>query len=82
MTSKRIRQPARVIVGHCPRCSLVLVVENFGEVWPYVECSCGWHGDTLAIVNRARFERGGVLIDEHHPERPLAFPAESLDVES
>jgi hypothetical protein len=69
-----ISQPARVIVGHCPACALVLVVQNGGETWPYVECSCGWAGATDAIANRARFERGGVLIDEHHPEPPLIFP--------
>lgn len=73
MTPRRgIRQPLRVIVGHCPECERVIVVENDGGVWPYVVCSCEWHGDTSAIVNRARFERGGVLIDEHHPEQSIA----------
>jgi len=63
-----IRQPSRVIVGHCPACRLVLVVENEYGVWPYVECACGWQGDTQAIENRARYERGGKVIDVYRPD--------------
>lgn len=55
-----IRQPARVIVGHCPDCAAVLVVENNYEVWPLVRCRCGWGGDTHAISNRTRYEPGAV----------------------
>ena len=68
MAERSIRQPARVIVGHCPECRAVLVIENNYEVWPYVECSCGWHGDTQAVDNRARYERGGKVIDVYHPD--------------
>ncbi len=65
---ERISQPARVIVGHCPDCRNVLVVANEYEVWPWVRCSCGWGGDTQAIENRARYERGGVVIDVYSPD--------------
>lgn len=50
--------PARVIVGHCPDCRGVLVVENNYEVWPLVYCCCGWVGATDKVENRARYERG------------------------
>lgn len=56
----KIRQPSRVIVGHCPACNLVLVVENEYEVWPWVVCRCGWGGGTDEIWNRVRYERGAV----------------------
>lgn len=48
----RISQPTRVIVGHCPACSRVLVIENDGEAWPFVDCECGWGGTTLDIADR------------------------------
>lgn len=57
-----VRQPARVIVGHCSACWRVLVVENEYEVWPYVVCECGWHGGTDEIANRIRYERDGLTI--------------------
>lgn len=58
----KIRQPARVIVGHCPACRAVLVIENNYEVWPYIRCGgCEWHGDTLAVANSVRYERDGVV---------------------
>ena len=53
-----IRQPERVIVGTCPSCVRVLVVENNHEVWPYVECACGWGGATTDIANKRRFQHG------------------------
>lgn len=63
-----IEQPARVIIGHCPECGKVLIVTNNYEVWPLVECHCGWISDTQAIKNRARYERGGIVIDVYHPD--------------
>jgi hypothetical protein len=63
-----IRQPKRVIVGHCPECGEVLVIENGGEVWPYVDCVCGWGGTTQEVANRARYERGGYVSDAYRPD--------------
>lgn len=60
MTDPNVRQPARVIVGHCPDCSQVLVVENNFEGWPWIECRCGWGGDTQEVANRVRFSQGEV----------------------
>ena len=60
MTDRRITQPARVIVGHCPECRKVLVVANDYEVWPLVRCACEWAGGADEIANRARYERQGV----------------------
>ena len=54
-------QPPRVIVGHCPDCGAVLVVENWHESWPLVECECSWTGATTSIANRARYESGGTV---------------------
>ena len=59
-THPDILQPARVIVGHCPACSAVLVVQNNYETWPYVQCRCGWGGTTHEVANRVRFGTGGV----------------------
>lgn len=54
-------QPERAIIGHCPRCQRVVIIFNNHEVWSYVRCACGWHGDTSAIANRERYERGGIV---------------------
>jgi hypothetical protein len=61
--SEKIRQPYRVVVGHCPKCERVLVVENSYEVWPLVVCKCGWEGATTAIDHAARYEHDGVVKD-------------------
>ena len=63
-----IRQPSRVIVGHCPRCGRVIVVENNYEIWPLVICACDWSGMTTEVARRARYERGGYVADEYHPD--------------
>jgi hypothetical protein len=39
------RQPARALVGNCPTCGALIIVENNGETWPLVTCRCGWRGD-------------------------------------
>jgi len=62
------RQPARVIVGHCPSCKEVVVIFNNYETWPYVTCKCGWGGGTTAIANRTRLERGGKIFDVFRPD--------------
>lgn len=54
----RIYQPARAIVGLCPKCQAVVVILNNYETWPPVECRCGWVGPTTGLDNRARFEEG------------------------
>jgi len=53
-----IHQPARVIVGHCPECLRVVVIENNHEAWPAVQCQCGWGGATTQLRNKRRHERG------------------------
>ena len=55
----RVLQPSRVIVGHCERCHLVVVVTNQGETWPLIACRCGHVFATTAIANRARYESQG-----------------------
>ena len=52
------RQPARVLVGHCPECQRVVLVENNRETWPLVECKCGWRGGTSAVARGVRVEEG------------------------
>ena len=49
-------QPARVIAGHCPECDAPCVVFNNYEVWPLVECRCGWAGGTLDLADRVRID--------------------------
>lgn len=56
-----IRQPYRVIVGHCPKCLRVLVVENHYETWPLVRCKCEWEGTTTQIHNAVRYELDGIV---------------------
>lgn len=51
------RQPERVLVGHCPECGRVVVVENHHESWPLVTCACGWRDGTTAIRNGRLYER-------------------------
>ena len=58
---EKTRQPERVIVGHCPDCLRVIIVENNHEMWPVVHCFCGWSGGTSAVINRRRYEREGVV---------------------
>lgn len=57
--TNRIHQPERAIMGHCPDCKRVIIVENNREVWPLVECECGWTGGIPGVINRIRMERGG-----------------------
>lgn len=64
----KTRQPARVLVGHCPECRDALVVENNYEVWPLVYCRCGWVGPTTDVENRARYENFGYVADAYHPD--------------
>jgi hypothetical protein len=68
----------RIIVGHCPNpdCGPFggqpIAVFNNHEVWPLVRCpSCGWVGDTTALVNRVRYDRGWRVSDGFGPEREL-----------
>ena len=57
----RILSARRVIVGVCQHCSLLVVVLNDGEAWPYVVCAaCGEVvGATTEIRNRYRFDANG-----------------------
>jgi endogenous inhibitor of DNA gyrase (YacG/DUF329 family) len=57
----QVQQPQRVVVGHCPRCGMVVVVLNNRGVWPYIECRCGAHGDMDWLVNKHRIEDGFVI---------------------
>ena len=55
------RQPERVLLGHCPVCGRVVVVENHHEVWPLVNCRCGWDGATDEIADYVRYENHGII---------------------
>lgn len=55
------QQPTRVLVGHCPECGRVCVVENDYRSWPLVHCACGWTGATTGVRNGHLYERDGVL---------------------
>ncbi len=61
LVTEKTRQPSRVVVGHCPECSRVIVIENEYDVWPPATCVCGWADSTGAIANRVRYERDGVV---------------------
>lgn len=39
----------RAIFGHCSTCGRVLIILNSHEVWPWIECTCGWEGPTTAL---------------------------------
>lgn len=60
-TVSETRQPERVIVGFCPKCKSVVLVENHHEMWPLANCHCGWTGTTMEIARRQRFENGGLI---------------------
>lgn len=53
------RQPLRVVVGHCPSCARVCVIENHHETWAPAQCACGWAGATTELDNHVRHEFGG-----------------------
>lgn len=60
-TTKATRQPERVLVGHCPNCMRVVVIENHYETWPLATCQCGWFGwggGTNGVKNGKLYERG------------------------
>ncbi len=61
MRDEPTHQPARVIAGHCPKCSEVVVVFNNHESWPPVVCKCGWGGGTNQVMHYIRLERAGVV---------------------
>jgi hypothetical protein len=71
MTLGPVHQPERAIVGHCPACLRVVMIENNHEVWPPIRCECGWHGDTTELRNKRRFERGldDVITGHGAPQR-------------
>lgn len=73
--NRHTRQPERVLLGHCPECKRVVVVENNLETWPLVECACGWAGSTQDVEHRQRYDRGGYVEGdpEHDPRsaRPV-----------
>ena len=52
-----IRQPVRALVGNCPECGRVVVVENNGESWPWLTCECGGQGDTGWLEGGTFYER-------------------------
>lgn len=60
-------QPARVVVGHCPKCLEVCVIFNNYEAWPPFVCKCGQGGATTQLLNKVRHERKGVITDIYHP---------------
>lgn len=63
MAEQPTLQPERVLLGHCPECERVVLVQNNRETWPLVRCACGWVGGTTDVANRTRYERGGYVED-------------------
>lgn len=55
------RQPSRALVGHCPACGRVCIVENDYESWPLVTCKCGETMGTTALANARVLERDFVV---------------------
>lgn len=68
MAEQPTHQPERAIAGHCPACGAVTIVFNNHEVWPLVNCKCGWAGGTGSVVNRTRLESGGKIFDIYRPD--------------
>lgn len=60
----RIYQAERVVVGHCPSCSRVVVLLNDREVWAPAICGCGWAGGSTDLLNHIRHERGGIVFPD------------------
>jgi hypothetical protein len=61
--TERQRTPARVLVGNCPACLRVIVIENNYEAWPLASCSCGWLDGTSAVLYGRVYQRDARPID-------------------